>query len=83
MNARKGVSYLTQNWFIQTIKQNIMKKRIEVLTQKSVAQILSDHGYTYDDDHRYLYDEYNVRYKVAWIHSNSWGQTTFIDLIIV
>lgn len=60
-----------------------MKKRIEVLTQKPVDEILKDHGYTFDDDHRYLYDENNVRYKVAWVHSNSWGQTTYIDLITV
>jgi hypothetical protein len=60
-----------------------MKTRIEVLTQKSVDEILKDHGYTYDDDHRYLYDENNVRHKIAWIHSNSWGQTSYIDLIIV
>lgn len=60
-----------------------MKARIEVLTQKSVDEILSDCGYTYDADHRYLYDEENVRHKIAWVHSNAWGQTTYIDLIIV
>ena len=58
-----------------------MKTRIEVLTQKTVSEILSDSGYRFDDDHRYLYDEENVRYKIAWIHSNAWGQASYIDLI--
>jgi hypothetical protein len=44
---------------------------------------LSDRGYRFDDDHRYLYDDENVRHKIAWIHSNSWGQTSYIDLITV
>jgi hypothetical protein len=60
-----------------------MKTRIEVLTQKTVDEILSDRGYRFDDDHRYLYDDENVRHKIAWIHSNSWGQTSYIDLITV
>lgn len=60
-----------------------MITRIEVLTQKSVDEILKDSGYTYDDDHRYLYDDDNMRYKVSWVHINSWGQTSYIDLITI
>jgi hypothetical protein len=58
-----------------------MKTRIEVLTQKSVDEILCDRGYRFDADHRYIYDADGVRYKIAWIHSNAWGQASYIDLI--
>ena len=60
-----------------------MTTRIEVLTQKPVSEILRDSGYIFDNDNRYLYDEENVRYKIAWVHSNSWGQTSYIDLILI
>lgn len=60
-----------------------MKTRIEVLTKKTVDEILNDSGYIFDNDHRYLFDEDNIRYKIAWIHSNAWNQVTYIDLITV
>ena len=60
-----------------------MKTRIEVLTQKTVDEILNDNGYFFDNNHRYLFNEDNIRYKIAWIHRNGWNQVTYIDLITV
>lgn len=60
-----------------------MKTRIEILTQKPVDEILKNCGYIYDKCNRYLFDRDNIRYKVAWIHRNSWNQITYIDLITV
>ena len=60
-----------------------MSIRIEVLTQKTVDKILNDSGYIFDNKHRYLFGEDNTRYKIAWIHRNSWEQVTYIDLITI
>ena len=60
-----------------------MKIRIEVLTQKPISEILKDNGYIYDNDMRYLRDEDNVRYKIAWVHLNDWGRITYIDLVTI
>lgn len=60
-----------------------MRTRIEVLTQKTVDEIMNDNGYIFDNEHRYLFDEDNIRYKIAWIHRNDWNQVTYIDLITV
>jgi hypothetical protein len=55
------------------------KTRIEVLTNDSHETILAKCGYNRVRESVYKKDE--TTFKIAWLHSNSWGQLAFIDLI--
>ena len=55
-----------------------MKTRIQVLTDLSYDKILASIGYEKDGN---VYKKDGCMYKIAWLHTNSWGQLSYIDLI--
>jgi len=55
-----------------------MKTRIEVLTNDSHEIILERCGYTKKE---LVYSKDGLTFKIGWLHKNSWGQLSYIDLI--
>ena len=56
-----------------------MKTRIEVFTNDSHETILAKCGY--DRVKESVYTKAGATFKIAWLHLNSWGHLTVIDLI--
>jgi len=52
--------------------------RFEVISNKTYDQILEGNGYKKSGE---LYVCDGIKYKIAWLHKNSWNQLAYIDII--
>lgn len=66
----------------QPIKSKVMKTRIEVLTTKHFATILAEMDYQESENGRYWVKD-GIFWKIAWLHTDSFGQLKYIDLIAI
>jgi len=65
---------------ISIMKLTTIKTRIEVIYNETYEKVLIRFGYKKEGK---IYCKSGLKYKIAWLHQNSWGQLSFIDLIEV